>query len=397
MMSKKKNLFISHLDSLLKEKSSRTYGCAEFIGDDFVNSTRIEIHLEEEVGNVFIQIVSSEDGELKELRYSCIDSERVNSWLDSVINSSLINALGDKKRKYYRVFLFAYFGAALDGEYWIKNVRIAPVRTESCNEIMIDVERFFSVEFELDAIDELDADARGLVIAERHAARLSLLLNLGAYRPLQEHRWFLADNPLDKSELRTTGFYGHFYARTKMPKKNELHNLGKFDENIFKTFLSVGGTIKFPQQARKVFRALDKCEDRVRTAFDSCCLLYQLSLTSGRYSPTVQLSYMVAAVDALSDCESDELSNFGSFVRYYSQPQGKIDHLIDFMHGSVRSSFFHAGRFAGGEYQYERLSTIRFNDPIKWTREHNFRECKKLLRFSICNWLIFLIDKHCAE
>lgn len=385
-----KILFIKYLDALLHRNKLSSRGSSYFDDDKFINDSQIEVEINGAKSVLIIRIVSSKEGVLEYIEYDPL-GENLHDYIRKLIQDALMQALSSAKKKFYRNYHYCYFGEQLDGEYWIKGVRVAPVHFDETTKIWGNIERYISIEVEVEAIDNLDADAVGNQIADIYAARLSLLLDIGVYPPRKEHKWFLSEVVREPSVLRQTGFYGYGHQTKRMPKKKEFCKAGEFYKTIHPYLRYVGGVLKLPIETRKLFGALEKSSEKVQRAFNQCCFLYQQALTAGRYYPTVQLSYLVAAVDALTKSEEGNLKHFGSFVRHYSHAAADPNHLIDFMHGTVRSAHFHAGEFAGGEHVYERLSTIRFSDVPKELTEHNFRECKRLLRNSIANRVVLLI------
>jgi hypothetical protein len=386
-----KILFIKYLDALLQKNKRNSHGASYFDNEKYINDNQIEMEINGTKSSLSIRIVSSEKGVLEYIEYDTLGDNNLHDYIRKLIQDALMQALSSAKNKFYRNYHYCYIGEQLDGEYWIKGMRIAPVHFEEKAKKWDNIERYISIELNVEAIDDLDADAVGNQLADICAARLSLLLEAGIYPPRKEHKWFLSESFRDPSILRQTGFYGYGHQTKRMPKKKEFCQAGEFDKTIHPYLYFVGGVLKLPKETRKLFDALEKSSEKVQRVFNQCCFLYQQALTAGRYHPTVQLSYLVAAVDALAESEEGKLKNFGAFVRHYSHATADPNHLIDFMHGTVRSAHFHAGEFAGGEHVYERLSTIRFSDVPREFTAHNFRECNKLLRNSIANWVVVLI------
>jgi hypothetical protein len=388
-----KSLFINHLDALIQTYQHGSFGSSYIDStNSFVNETQVQVNIDSVDGIILIRIVSDLENRLLHIEYEDINNNILTEKVTALIQTALLKSLGSVKQRFYRRFHYTYFGSQLDGEYWIKGVRIAPVYYDEKTKQIMNIERYFSIEIEVDAIDENDANAISNEMADIYAARLALLLDVGISPPRSEQKWFLSENYIEPSILRQTGYYGYDHKLERMPKKKEVCNLGTYYKSLHPYPHYVGETLKFPTETRKIFSALERSVQSLQLAFNKCCLLYQQALTAGRYYPTVELSYLVAAIDALTKCESGNLKHFGGFIRFYSGSNENIDKLIDFMHGTVRSAHFHAGDFSIGEHSYTRLSTIRYSDIKKRTLEHNYRTCRKLIRNAIANWCQALIN-----
>ncbi len=386
-----KRLFIKYLDALIQKNTVKSFGSSYYHDEKHVNESQIELKLNDVASTVLIRIVSSEDGNLEYIEYGTLSSQDCCGYIKDLILNALMQALSSAKETFYRNYRYCYIGPQLDGEYWIKGMRIAPVQCEENTKGWGNIERYISIELEVEAIDDSDANAVGNKLADVCAARLSLLLDIGIYPPRSEHKWFLSEALSEPSILRQTGFYGYGHTLKRMPRKKEFCQPGQFYKTAHPYLRYMGDVLKLPTETRKLFTSLERSSDSIKRAFNQCCFMYQLALTAGRYYPTVELSYLVAAVEALAKSEQDKSnSHFGAFVRNYSCSKNDVSHLIDFMHGPVRSAHFHAGEFIGGEYDYERMSTIHFSNASRELNEHNFRECRKLLRYSIANWIAIL-------
>ncbi|WP_429233031.1 hypothetical protein [Aeromonas salmonicida] len=387
-----KRLFIKYLDALIQKNTIKSFGSSYYYDEKHVNESQIELELNGGLATVLIRIISSGDGNLECIEYDTLFGENFCGYIKELILKALMQALSSAKGTFYRRYHYCYIGPQLDGEYWIKKMRIAPVHFEENTKGWGNIERYISIEFEVEAIDESDANAVGNKMADICAARLSFLLDIGIYPPRNEHKWFLSEALSEPSILRQTGFYGYGHQLKRMPRKKEFCQAGQFHKTVHPYLRYTGDVLKLPTETRKLFTSLEGTSDSIQRAFNQCCFLYQLALTAGRYYPTVELSYLVAAVEALAKSERDKSNqHFSAFVRSYSGAKNDVSHLTDFMHGSVRSAHFHAGEFIGGEYDHERMSTIHFSNVSQEENEHNFRECRKLLRYSIANWVTILI------
>ncbi|MCY1215328.1 hypothetical protein D9M72_271710 [compost metagenome] len=389
----KQRLFLEYMDVALKKYSDSSIGSNYYNEEgDYVDESAINIKLNEKTQTLYIRIIATDNDELKSIEFECPESATVEQLTNSLIIQSLGDALGAKKRFFFRQVHYCYIGERLDGEYWIgNNIRIAPVDPDDPNPQFANTERYISIDLSVEAIDEYSAIAIANNRANRLAARLSLILNLGLYRPTNEYRWTLPEDLKGPSEIRALGYIAPGPGLDNLPRKGKVCKLGEYEHTIHYRTRYLGELIKFPTETRKLITAVDKSAHQLITAFDNCALLYQLALNAGRNMPSVQLSYLVASIDALSKSEKTNKS-FGAFIRHYSHATHNIDHLIDFMHNSVRSAHFHAGEFPFGEFNQQ--SDIRiYRGSAKRISEHRFSESKKLIRTALANWAAILINE----
>ncbi|MEC8056622.1 MAG: hypothetical protein VX136_05730 [Pseudomonadota bacterium] len=388
-------LFLNHLDGFFLEFRKQSFGSSYFYEDSFVNETTISGTIDGKNENFFIRIVSDLNGNLKYLEFDDNKHGEYKEKIKNLIIDSLMKSLDGKKKTFYRRYHYTYIGPQLEGEYWIKGARIAPIHDDEDNKVWDNVERYFSIELNVSAIDEPDADAKGNVESDIIAARLSMLLDVGISQPIVEHKWCIDVNNREdrKSKLYQTGYHGFGHSLKCMPKKKELMPCGSFKGTTYGSLRYVGELLSLPTETRKLFSKLDSSSREIQEAFNNCCFMYQISLTSGRYSPTVRLSYLVAAIESLAQCENSENKHFSNFIRHYAKDKVKIDDLLDFMHGEVRSAHFHSGKFAGGEYSYERDSVIHFQSVESRVRDMLFKESYKIIRIAIASWIDALIHK----
>lgn len=388
------HVFLNYLDGFFQNFRKQSLGSSYFEGDYFFNDTNITGEIDGEKESFFIRIASDFDGNLKYLEFDDSKNGKYKEKINKLILDSLMKSLSDKKEVFYRRYHYVYTGPQLDGEYWIRGARIAPIVDDTKTKVWDNAERYFSIELNVNAIDGPDADAKGNIETDIIAARLSLLLDVGIKPPTTEHKWCIDtdnDNTI-KSKLYQTGYFGFGHNLTRMPKKKELMNCGKFHQSVFSQLRFIGELLCLPTESRKLFSSLDTSEDNVVEAFNNCCFMYQIALTAGKYSPTVKLSYLVACIEALAQCESSENKHFSNFIRHYAKDAIRVNNILDFMHGEVRSSHFHSGKFSGGEYSYKRSSVIRFESVESRIRDTMFRESYRLIRIAIGNWIVNLIQ-----
>lgn len=384
--TEKQRLFLEYLDSALGSYRESSTGCSYYdTSGDYIDESVISINKDNIFGSLLIRIVASESDELKSIEFESQGSDLIDKLFNKLIVDSLASALGAKKIKFFRRVWFCYIGERLDGEYWFgRNLRIAPVDPEDPNPHFMSAERYISIDLNVEAIDAFSASAIARNIGSRWAARFSLILDLGIYAPSYEHRWTISESNTSACELRQLGYWYNGPRIEEMPRKGKVCQPGKYEHSLHHHIRFVGESVKFPSEARKLIAALDRCDSKTQSSFDNCAFLYQLALTAGSTLPTVKLSYLVASIDAL--CKSDTTyTDPSSFIRHYANSMHDIEHLLNFMHGSVRSAHFHAGEFAFDEFDQKPRISI-YSGSLNRQSNHRYDECLKLIRCAIANW-----------
>ncbi len=140
-----------------------------------------------------------------------------------------------------------------------------------------------------------------------------------------------------------------------------------------------GEEIKIPSDIRKYFIGIARLGEDERQAFDACCRMYNISLTSGNGIATRDESYKVCAIEALA--KSEKLS-FSDFLMKYSN-EGFDKKLSDYFY-TVRSSHFHSGKFAFDEFNINLQREVSFSFKEKNADYINFN---KYIRIALVNWI----------
>src|SRR5581483_11563760 len=156
------------------------------------------------------------------------------AWHDharSLVTTALADALSDKRRRFFRRVQFHYVGPLLAGEYWLPGFRIAPVPVDTPEPLY--AERVIDLDFYVHAVDDFHSRGLAQEIARRHAARLSLLLDVGLFVPLPVTRWVLDTSSSPIRMLRYQhGFIDTRPEPTAMPSKGELCPLGSYSGSL---------------------------------------------------------------------------------------------------------------------------------------------------------------------
>jgi hypothetical protein len=176
----KQRLFLEYLDAALSQHSDSSGGNNHYDGNgDYVDESAINIKLNDGSGTLYIRITATDDDNLKSIEFESPESDAVEKLANALIIESLGNALGAKKKPFFRRVWFCYIGEQLDGEYWLgTNVRVAPVDPDDPNPQFANSERYISIDINVDAIDIHGAIVSATNRANILAARLSLILNL---------------------------------------------------------------------------------------------------------------------------------------------------------------------------------------------------------------------------
>lgn len=141
-----------------------------------------------------------------------------------------------------------------------------------------------------------------------------------------------------------------------------------------------------PTDIRKYFKNISNLERSKKEAFLSCCRMYNIALTIGKNQPTLEQSYKICAIEALSKFEKLSFSDF--MVKHSKDDFDKK--LSDYFY-SVRSSHFHAGRFYFDEYSMNMQREIAFSFQEKTDDYFNF---SRYIRIAIVNWVMNeILDK----
>ena len=265
---------------------------------------------------------------------------------------------------------------------------------------MINAERVVSIDQDVHAIDDMHAFALAEESSRRHAARLSLLLNVGLYRQEQTMRWVLPTTdglPAAESVRCHLAFHYIGAALSEMPEKGKVCGLGGYTGSLASRYRVAGELQSLPKEARRILRGIDKADALVADAFDRGARLYQVGSVCGRLFPSVGLAYRVAAVEAIS-ASDPTCNNFSEFMRRHVTSRSDIDVILSYLYGQVRSAHFHGGAFPMGEFaRGQYFDPLMDMDLVE--RDSIHRACYELTREAIVNWMQSMVpaeDIHSA-
>ncbi|WP_157130420.1 hypothetical protein [Burkholderia pseudomallei] len=302
-----------------------------------------------------------------------------------IVDSALRDAFIESRTRRYQRQILYYVGPHMDGEYWFGKVRIAPADPgDDQYPIAFNLERAVAIDFEVDAIDDRDAMYLASEASRKIAARFSLLFDVDLYEASVEQVWVFSTNA-DFEPVR--GQRGIFTIPRvdRLPKKGELCRAGDSGPSI-SNYGRTPGTLKMPCEARRILRGIEALPEPISAAFDSAARMYQIGLSLASRFPTAALAYRVAAIDALQQIEPD-CDGFSAFARKYSPIGASNPKLLNYLHGDVRSSHFHAGKFDLGEFSVQRHMDV-VHTPDLAIHMHQRNLGFRVTREAIVNWML---------
>lgn len=389
--------FLDYLNAALRERMG-SYGGSSGFTDDGKFETAVSGKTKFEASELDLtwRITFLADGTLEKVSvFADQIGESSRDWEISAhafVTSVLSSVLSEKKQKFFKRNFFFYIGEQLDGEYWLPGFRFAPAYPEDPQPLFMNAERIISIDQEVEAIDEMHAFSIAEENARRHASRLSLILNIALYQNDNAHRWVIPDFD-NKDELRSErlqlGFINDEIKLDVMPSKSAVCELGKYEGEIRANYRYMGKLISLPKETRRILKAVDNAHVSIKEAFDRGARLNQVSLQCGRLFPSVGLAYRVATIEAICKTENSK-SNFSGFMREHVGSSDRIEKLLEYLYGSVRSAHFHGGEFPTGEFS-RHYHFDAFSDVNDFDRDSMHRECFQLTRRAIVSWMLSLI------
>lgn len=146
--------------------------------------------------------------------------------------------------------------------------------------------------------------------------------------------------------------------------------------------------IYIPRQIRKYFRGIENYKkNRYENyqCFRNACRLYNKSKTLGMEGASIEISFLVASLEALSKTESN--SSFTTFVMKYNPDAKKED--LDSLYG-IRSKLFHSGAFSFFEFEFD---VNPYSNPFYMEFHQKYILFKIILRKAFINWINeYLVD-----
>jgi len=392
--------FIDYLNATLRVRSSAYRGSAGVAADgSFYSTMSGPCRLEDHDLELRWSLIRDQEGRLQRLVVENLDETmKDRDWervVHSFINSVLAATLAGSRQHFFRRALFYYIGAQLDGEYWLPGFRFAPAHPSDPHPYLISAERVVVIDQSVNAVDASHAWALSQEAAQRHAARLSLLLNTGLYGLQQVHRWVLptVDNvPAAESVRYQMGFFHPALQLNAMPRREELCELGQYRGHLAAHVRYAGEKLSLPAEARRILRGIDAAPPAITDAFDRAARLYQVATICGRYFPSVAMAYRVASIESISK-RGPNRCGFSEFMRRYVRPDRDISKELEYLYGVARSAHFHGGVFPMGEFARPEGMINPFMDAESVQREEFHRSCRALTREALVNWIVSLVPE----
>ncbi|MFY0645007.1 MAG: hypothetical protein JXR19_11115 [Bacteroidia bacterium] len=301
--------------------------------------------------------------------------------ISGFLNDILQNVLSLKRDKFFqRIIYRAFSGTNFMGEYWLQGIRFAQLIPEDNGTYIQGAERLLVFDLCVDAIDESNAKEIAQEKVSDLSSILSFVMNIGLEVPYQQNRFFLMhkDNKFCMRRESTQIISSDHYV-DEMPTKGQLSSLGEFQGSVFDRLPQMS-TLICPIETRKILKGITEASEEHKDAFRRCCKLYQLALNIGKTYPTVRISYLCAAVEAIVKTNQEEYGSFSQFMTNYS---GENNSIHDFIYSSVRSAHFHSGSFELGEFNFDALTM----NPKSSRIDENALNAEAKMRFAIFNWL----------
>lgn len=144
--------------------------------------------------------------------------------------------------------------------------------------------------------------------------------------------------------------------------------------------------IKIPRQIRSYFRGIDKYKKQSFEKymyFRNACRLYNKSKVLGMNEASIELSFLVASLEALSKTEGNV--GFTDFVIKYNSDATRED--LDSLYG-IRSKLFHTGSFSFFEFDFD---VNPYSNPLYFEFQRKYILYKSILRETFINWILSYI------
>jgi len=173
------------------------------------------------------------------------------------------------------------------------------------------------------------------------------------------------------------------FSKHRMYKiKERMKNIDEYREEIDAEIHYPNQSINIPRQIRNYFRGIDKYEKQdfeKYKYFRNACRLYSKSKVLGQDETSIEISFLVASIEALSKTEGD--IGFTNFVMKYNSEATREE--LDSLYG-IRSKLFHAGSFSFFEFEFD---VNPFSDPLYFEFQRKYVSYKLVLRKTFITWV----------
>lgn len=167
--------------------------------------------------------------------------------------------------------------------------------------------------------------------------------------------------------------------------KDRMKNAEEYQDEIDFMVHYPNQPIKIPRQIRSYFRGIDKYKKESPEKymyFRNACRLYNKSKILGINDASIEISFLVASLEALSKTEDNMDIGFTNFVIKNNSDARKED--LDSLYG-IRSKLFHTGSFSFFEFDFD---VNPYSDPMYFEFQQKYVLFKSILRRAFINWIL---------
>jgi hypothetical protein len=354
------------------------------------------------------------------------------------IKGALLDQVNSKKNKYtIRNYRAIYNSSPLKGTYIINGkykIKVHALASNERDEPLTEHIICFDVELEERTIDRARSKAYNII--SDFCSYLSILLDLGfhdvqskfvniirtsmqGYEKIflhERHRTAFCDNDLGfivkdnmnglctvnelKQGIGFNGYlsiynddkvshfkYGSLEAINKAFEKHRMYkvkdnNNAEFCEEINPECHYISQEILIPKQIRSYYRGIEKLQNdhiEIYKCFRNAARLYNKSHFLGNNDASIEISFLVASIEALAKYSKSPFTNF--VTQYFEEDIEKKE--LDIIY-AIRSKLFHAGEFSFFEYDFE---LDPYSDPLFIEFHKYYMRFKYILRKTIVSWV----------
>ena len=390
----KQKVFLDHFNALLRIQNGQLSGEVKINEDGtFERLVTSSFAVDQQQLTLKWHMFTASDGTLSSIDVCCVDPEvNEDQWQAAAVRffeqvSSA--AFWNTKVSFFHRQVFCYMGVQLDGEYWLPGFRLAPAFPQDPQPFLLNAERILFIDSNVDAIDSYVAAAIGKERAQKYAARMSFLLNVGLY-PVQQghHKWVITENVATGQLINVRHELGVIPPNSKfgMPTEGELCSIGKYSGSLQATYIVPGKLWSLPPETKRLLLSIDRASPQITHALDSSLRLYHIALNIGSQFPSAGLAYRVAAVEALAQSKGVS-QGFNDFVRENIDNSNGLEQKLQSLFPSMKkTTHFRRGAFHMGEYDAESIFDPLMDLNIIETMRV-YQIVADLSRQSILGWL----------
>ena len=172
------------------------------------------------------------------------------------------------------------------------------------------------------------------------------------------------------------------FSKHRIYKIEKAQTAEEYQEEIDAQVHFLNQPIKIPRQIRSYFRGVDQykkqCSEKY-SYFRNACRLYNKSKILGMNDASIEISFLVASLEALS--KTEDAPGFTNFVMKYNSDASRES--LDELYG-IRSKMFHSGNFSFFEFDFD---VNPYADPLYFEFQRKYVSYKSLLRKAFINWI----------